>query len=161
MKKAAALIALVLWSVPAWAAGDAGLERLATCQDSWLVWSKTDPARMKAYVDQIHSGFSQSDNDAFVLPKTATSILGLHVTQLFPESVGMGVGFSVMVGGSFETARKAVEKKLGKSLGKCDDGENMRSCELELGEQRTLTLLAQDVPQTNSTLIGCFYYYGK
>lgn len=155
-----ALIVLTVCAAPAWA-DDAGLERLATCQDSWLDWHKSDPARMKAYVDQIHSGFSQNGNDAFMAPKAATSIFGLRVTQLFPDSVGMGVGFSVLLDGSFDTVRKTVEKKLGKSLSKCDDGENMRSCELEIGEKRTLMLMAQDVPKTNSALLGCYYYYEK
>jgi hypothetical protein len=160
--KAAAIVALVLGAavVPVWA-DDASLERLATCQESWLDWHKSDPARMKLYVDQIHSGFSQNGNDAFMAPKAATSIFGLRVTQLFPDSVGMGFGFSVLLNGSFDAVRKVVEKKLGKSLGKCDDGENMRSCELEIGEKRTVMLMAQDDPKTNSALLGCYYYYEK
>ncbi len=162
MKKIA-LIALVLGAslCPVWAADDMALERLATCQESWLVWSKTDPARLKTFRDEFQADFSPSGNDAFFVPKTAKSIMGLRVVQAFPDSVGMGVGFSVLVDGAFDTARAAVEKTLGKSLGKCENGENMRSCELEIAEQRTLMLMAQDDPKSSDTLLGCYYYYEK
>ena len=155
------LIILQVAIVPAWAADDASIERLATCQDSWLDWQKNDPVQLKKFYDHFRSDFSRKENDPFWVPKTETSIAGLRVEQAFPESVGMGVGFSVTVHATFDEARRRVEKTLGRSLGKCETGDNMRSCELEIADKRTLTLMAEDNPKSTTTLVGCYYFYEK
>jgi hypothetical protein len=154
-------VALQLAIVPAWGADDAGFERLATCKDSWLDWKKDDPAKLKPLADHIRSGFSQKDNDPFLVPTSNTSIAGLHVSQLFPDSVGMGVGFSATVDAPFEQTRRKFESLLGKPLTKCDTGEGMRSCGLEIAEKRTFMLMAEDSPKATKTLVGCYYYYEK
>jgi hypothetical protein len=105
-----ALAALSFFIMPAWAADDAMTTRLATCQDSWFEWSKTDPAQMKKFVDHIRASFTPHDNDPYFLPKADTSIMGMRVTEVYPESVGMGVGFSVTVAAPFDKARAAMEK---------------------------------------------------
>ena len=64
-------------------------------------------------------------------------------------------------GFTFDDARKAVEKALGKALQKCESGEDMRNCELEIAPQRTAMLLAEDKPNAHQTLIGCYYFYEK
>jgi hypothetical protein len=84
--------ALVFVTVSARAADDVSLARMATCQDSWLDLQMSDPAALQAFGKRLHAGFSQHDNDAFVLPKSRTEVLGLRVTQLYPDSVGMGQG---------------------------------------------------------------------
>jgi hypothetical protein len=73
----------------------------------------------------------------------------------------MGVGFSVMVETPFDTTRRTVEKIFGKSLQKCDSSDNMRTCELEIGEKRTFMLMAEDSAKSGTTLLGCYYYYEK
>lgn len=35
----------------------------------------------------------------------------------------------------------------------------MRTCALELGEKKTLTLLSDAGGQSKQTLVGCFYFY--
>lgn len=156
---AGAVVMLLAAIVPTTAADDLSLERLAMCQDSWLVWSKTDPVRMKTFTDNIQSNYSRSD--AFFVPKSPKTVAGFHVTQVYPESVGMGVGFSIVVDGKFDAVRRAVEGKVGKSLKACETSDNMRSCELEIGEERTLTILAEDNAKSSTTLFGCYYYYEK
>ena len=89
------------------------------------------------------------------------AIDGLKVTQLFPESVGMGVGFSVLVDATFDTARQALEPKLGKPLRQCESGDGMRICELPIAEQRTVMLMSGDPPNDRTTLVGCYYLYEK
>ncbi len=158
---AAVLIALSLMAAPVRAADDAGLVRMATCQDSWLDWNKSDPVQLKKFVDHIRAGFTPHDNDPYWLPKADTSILGLHIAQIFPQSVGMGVGFSLTVNAPFDTTRKVLEKSLGKKLGKCETGDGMRMCELDIAEQRTVTLMAGDDPKSTQTLVGCYYLYEK
>ena len=116
---------------------------------------------MKAFADLVHAQFVPHGNDPFALPKGNISVLGLRVTQAFPESVGMGVGFSLTVDAMFDDARKAVEKALGKPLGKCETGDGMRSCELEIASQRNVTLMAEDKPGARNALIGCYYFYEK
>jgi hypothetical protein len=71
----------------------------------------------------------------------------------------MGVGFSVMVEAPFDTARRTVEKTFGKSLQKCDASDNMRTCDLKIGEKRTFMLMAEDSAKSATTLLGCYYYY--
>jgi hypothetical protein len=85
----------------------------------------------------------------------------MNVSQAFPGSVGMGVGFSLTLDATFNDARKAAEKALGKALQKCESGEGMRNCELEIAPQRTVTLMAEDKPGIGHTLIGCYYFYEK
>ncbi len=87
--------------------------------------------------------------------------MGMNVSQAFPGSVGMGAGFSLTVDATFDSARRAVEAALGKSLLKCESGEDMRTCELEIAPQRSVMLLAEDKPDAKRTLIGCYYFYEK
>ena len=81
--------------------------------------------------------------------------------QVFPESVGMGVGFSVVVGASFDKTRTSLEHKIGKFLKKCETGDNMRMCELEIAEKKTIMLMAEDNVKSTTTLVGCYYFYAK
>jgi hypothetical protein len=153
---------LIAFQAPtALAADDMDIQRMATCQDSWLDWQKSDPARLHKFGDRFRAEFSPQSNDPFVLPKTSKTIAGLRVEQAFPISVGMGVGFSITVGAPFDTARKAFEKVLGKTLVKCETGDGMRTCELAIAEKRTFMLMGEDNPKSPSTLVGCYYYYEK
>jgi hypothetical protein len=147
---------------PARAADNAGIERLATCQDSWFEWKSSDPARLQSFVNRFKADFSPVGNEGAFKPKSSLTVAGLPVTQIYPESVGMGVGFSVIVNAPFETTRAALEKRLGKSLSKCEPpSDNMRACGLEIGEKKTILLLAEDNPKATTTLIGCYYFYEK
>jgi hypothetical protein len=162
MMKVAALAALTIFAaaLPASAADDDMLSRMALCKDSWLEWGKGDPARFKAFAGHVRAGFTPHGNDPFALPKTSVSVLGLRVLQAFPQSVGMGVGFSLTVDAKFDDARKAVEKALGKPLAHCEAGEGMHDCELEVAPQRTV-MVADDDSTKGHTLIGCYYLYEK
>jgi hypothetical protein len=74
----------------------------------------------------------------------------------------MGVGFSVIVNATFETTKAALEKRLGKPISKCEPPSgNMRTCELEIGEKKTIALMAEDNPKATKTLFGCYYFYEK
>jgi hypothetical protein len=73
----------------------------------------------------------------------------------------MGVGFSVWVNASFDLTKTALERKTGKPLKQCEVGDNMRTCSLELGDKKTLVLMAEDNPKGTTTLIGCYYFYEK
>jgi hypothetical protein len=165
MKIAAAcmgvLIGLVIAVASAWAAEDASLTRMATCQESWLDWQTKDPAQLKQFGDRLHAEFAQHGNDAFVVPNANVSIAGLRVTQLFPNSIGMGVGLSVTVDAPFDKARQIIEKTAGKPLSKCETSDGMRTCGLEIAEKRTLMLMAEDNPKATTTLVGCYYFYEK
>jgi hypothetical protein len=153
--------ALLCAIVPAWASDDVSLARMAMCRDSWLDWQKSDPARLKAFAQHLHGEFSPHDNDPFLVPTSNTFIAGLRVTQLFPDSVGMGVGFSVTLAGKFDETKRRLEKSLGKPLAKCETSDGMRSCELPIAEKRTVMIMAKDDPRSASTLIGCYYFYEK
>jgi len=158
---AGAALALGVFFAPAFAADDDALARMALCKDSWFEWQKSDPARLKVFADGFHAQFSPHDNDPYFLPKAKVSVMGMKVSQAFPGSVGMGVGFSLTVDATFGDTRKAVEQALGKALQKCDSGEAMRTCALAVAPHRATTLLAEDKPGVRRTLIGCYYFYEK
>lgn len=157
---AGAFITLACIVAPAHAADDAGLTRMTLCQDSWLDWSKNDPAKLKAFGENFRANFTHKDNDAFVTPKVETSIVGLRVVEVYPDSVGMGVGFSALVDAPFDKARVGMEKSLGRKFAHCEASDGMQTCDLQIAEQRTFTLMAAD-NEKNKTLAGCYYYYEK
>ena len=156
-----AATALVFAVLPALAADDTGLTRMALCQDSWFDWQKNDPAKLKAFAGYFRSSFVPHGNDPFLLPKNKVSVMGLNVSQAFPDSIGMAVGFSLTVDAPFDRARKAVETSLGKRLQHCETGDDMKTCALELAPQRAVTLMAEDSPKARQTLVGCYYFYEK
>lgn len=157
----AGVLAFAILLCPALAADDDALARMALCKDSWVDWSKSDPAKMKAFADRFRAQFSPHGNDPFGLPRANVLVMGLRIAQAFPDSVGMGVGFSLKVDATFDDARKAMEKALGKKLRKCETGESMRTCGLEIAPQRTVMLMGEDKPGASDTLIGCYYFYEK
>lgn len=154
-------LALAVFLAPAFAADDDAFTRMALCKDSWLDWQKGEPPKMKTFAEGFRAKFSPHGNDPFFLPKAKVSVLGMNVSQAFPGSVGLGVGFSLTVDATFDDTRKAVEKAVGQALQKCESGEDMRTCELAIAPQRTVMLLAEDKPGSRHTLIGCYYLYEK
>jgi hypothetical protein len=153
-----AMLAIVL---PAHAADDAALPRMALCQDSWFEWTKKDPKTFEGFRTHFFGAFSRHDNDPYWLPRAKISVLGMNVAQGFPDSVGMGVGFSLTVDAPYDTARAAMEKTLGKKLVHCEASDDMKSCELEIAPQRAITIMAEDSSKAKQTLIGCYYFYEK
>jgi hypothetical protein len=144
-------------------ADNLGIERLATCQDSWFEWKSRDPAQMKKFAESFQAAFShKKDTDPFFVPRSGQTVVGLPLAQVYPESVGMAVGFSVVVNASFDTTKASLEKKLGKSINKCEPpSDNMRTCDLEIGEKKTIVLMAEDNPKSTTALFGCYYFYEK
>lgn len=141
-------------------AAEPGLDTLATCRDSWFDW-KDDQARSAKFAENLRANYTyQQNRGGFLVPKTPKTLLGLPVAQVYPESAGMAVGFSVLVNSGFETTKKAVEKTLGKPL-KCDEkSDEMLGCELELGSKKTAFVMSED-KSSKSTLVGCYYFYEK
>jgi hypothetical protein len=155
------LLTLLVGVIPAWGADDPRVENLALCRDSWFGWKNTDPTQLNSFAAFLRSAFAHNGNDAFLVPKSPMAIDGLKVTQVFPESLGMGLGFSVLVDAPFDVAKQALEQKLGRPLRQCETGEGMRTCELPIAEQRTVMLMSGDPPNDKTTLVGCYYFYEK
>jgi hypothetical protein len=147
-------------AVSARAADDNNIERMATCQDSWFEW-KSEPSKLQDVTKHIKSTFVEKENSAFLVPKSEISVFGLKIVRLFPGSIGMAVGFSVIVEADFKKTRASLEKRLKKTFEKCETGDNMLTCELEIGEKKTILLLAEEDGKVVNTLFGCFYYYEK
>ncbi len=147
----------------AWSAENPDIERLATCQDSWLDWKSSNPAQLQKFIEDFRSAFLQKkDTDAFFVPKVSQTVAGLPLAQVFPESVGMAVGFSVTVNASFDKTKATVEKKIGRPFKKCEPpSDNMRTCASEIGEKKTIVLMAEDNPKSTTALFGCYYLYAK
>jgi hypothetical protein len=160
--RAGILAALLVAVTPAQAADNLGIERLATCQASWLDWKSSDPVQLKKFADSFQSDFLHKDNDPFFIPKSSQTVAGLPVAHVFPQSIGMAVGFSVVVNADFVKTKTIIEKKIGKSFKKCEPpSDNMRTCELEIGEKKTIVLMAEDNVKSTTTLLGCYYLYEK
>jgi len=161
MKTASLVLMLAAVAVPALAADDLSIERLVTCKDSWFDWKNDNAPQLKSFGEHFQSDFTQKESDAFFVPKTRDTIAGLNVARVFPNSVGMGVGFSVFVDAPFDEAKRRFEQALGKPLKKCEASDGMRTCELDIADKRTFTLMAEDNAKTTSTLAGCYYFYEK
>ena len=145
--------------VPVTAADDF-LDRLATCQTSWMDF-KDDPVQKKKFAETFNAGYEPKGNDGSWTPKKTAMVIGLPVVRVYPESVGMGVGFSVVVDTTFDKARAQIEKTIGKSLKNCENSEGMHTCELQVAENRTIMLLTGDTGKTKTTMLGCYYFYAK
>jgi hypothetical protein len=159
---AGAMLASLAIALPAAAADDAALTRMALCQDSWIEWTKKDTKSFEAFRARFMGQFAMPrEHELFWRPKSGVSVLGMRISQGFPDSVGMGVGFSLTVDATFDKARAAMEKALAKKLVHCEASDGMKSCELEVAAQRTVTLMAEDSPKSRQTLIGCYYFYEK
>jgi len=146
-------------TAPASAADDALLQRMVLCQDSWLDW-KGDKARLARYVKEVESRFSHDTRGAGFTPKAPTKAFGLPVAQLFPQSVGMALGFSVIVNADFAQARRSLEGQLGRTM-KCESSDGENACEMKIGEKKTVVLMSEDNGKSRQTLLGCYYYYEK
>jgi len=154
-------IAMFAAIFPAVAADDPGLTRMTLCQDSWAEWTKKEPKTFESFRNRFMNQFAPHENDPYWLPKASVSVLGMHIAQAFPGSIGMGVGFSLTVDVPFDKARAAMEKALGKKLQHCEASDNMKTCDLEVAPQRTVMVMAEDNPKSRQTLIGCYYFYEK
>lgn len=155
------MLTLLVVAMPVWGASDPRIENLTLCRDSWLDWKNTDPSALDNFGAFLRSAFAHNGNDAFFTPKSAMTIDGLKVTQVYPGSLGMGLGFSVLVDASFDVAKQALERDLGKPLRDCQTSDGMRTCELSIAEQRTVMLASNDPPNDKTTLAGCYYFYEK
>jgi len=71
----------------------------------------------------------------------------------------MGLGYSVVVEASFDTARASFEKQTGKRFKQCEASEGMKSCELEIGPKKTMVIMEASRGAQPQTLLGCYYYY--
>jgi len=160
---ATTLALLCAWTTPARAADDALLQRMSLCQDSWLDW-KDDEARVKRYVTEVESRFTHGARGAGLTPKAPTRAFGLPVAQLFPQNVGMALGFSVMVDADFAQTRRALEGRLGRTM-TCENSEEGRGCELRIGPKKTVVLMSDGDAKAGQTpkqtLLGCYYYYER
>lgn len=134
------------------------LLRLATCQDSWLEW-RNDEARIRRVAAMVHGGFEAQPRSPAYTPKRATTLLSHGVAELYPQSVGMAVGFSVALNAPFERVKADVERALGKPLANCDVSDGMKVCELKLAAKKTVMLMGNDKPGSVRTLMGCYYFY--
>ena len=152
-----ALLSLCLAATPA--PGDL-IEQLATCRVSWLDW-KNDPAQARTFGETINAAFTRQPRGPAWTPRKPIVVGGLKVVEAFPESVGMGVGFSLAVDADFDTARAEFERLAGKTFKACESGEGMKSCELTVAEKRTLMIVAGDNGRSKTTLLGCYYFYAQ
>ena len=156
----ALLLTTVLTQKPAQIEGDALLEELATCRASWQDW-RNDPVQGRKFADVITGTFTQQPRGPAWTPKRKVVVAGMPVVEAFPESVGMGVGFSLTVEANFDKARQQLEKAAGKTFKDCEAGEGMRTCEFAVAEKRTLIIIAGDNGKAKTSLIGCYYFYAR
>ncbi|MGH8062354.1 MAG: hypothetical protein ACREO7_10135 [Pseudoxanthomonas sp.] len=138
---------------------DIYLGKLATCQESWFDW-KNDDRRMGQYIDRLNANYTRIEEEPAFLPKVPGKVLGFPLVKVYPQSVGMGVGFSLQLDAPFAKIRDEVEGRLGKPL-ECSTSDGMTSCGVELGENKTVMLTAFGDGADAVNLLGCYYYYEK
>lgn len=141
---------------PASAADEPMLKRFGTCQESWHDWQEGDP-RQAQFVRDVEGRLDRRDDGAAFTPKSPMTVFGLAVSQVYPQSVGMGVGFSMIVDADFAESRRAFEKQLGRPM-TCVVSDGLPACELQLGVRKTAVLMTDD-PRRKTTLAGCYYFF--
>lgn len=137
-----------------------GVLRLLTCQDSRLEW-KDVPVKKQKFVDELKANFKQNKRDGSFVPIKPMSILGHEIVQLFPQSVGMGVGYSVIVSASFAATKASLEKQMGKSFDRCEAASEGKSCGRELAKLKTVMLMEGSRGNDPTTVFGCYYLSEK
>lgn len=142
------------------ASEDSNLLQMTTCQDSWLDW-KQDPVKLENFRAGLESRFKQNGNDGSYSLIKASTVLGQKVSLVYPQSVGTGLGYSVIVEAGFDPVRKGLEKHIGKPLGQCGVADGMKSCEHKIAEKKTIVLMEGVRGKNPQTLLGCYYYYEK
>ncbi len=153
----AALLAALAGSADVRAADDPQMQRLVLCQDKWFDW-KDDAVRMARFGNLFETQYEESTSDGAFAPKSPTSVFGWSIAQVYPQSVGMGVGFSLTVSTDHTRARALIEQQLGKPMN-CATSEGVRSCAIELGNKRTAMLITGQNGGAQTSLIGCYYFY--
>jgi len=154
-----AAIALLLATLSsAHADEDPGMLPMTSCQESWLDW-KQDPVKAEKFSRQFQSRFKRNEREASFSPIGESTLFGHRINRVYPQSVGMGLGYSVVVEASFDTARASFEKQTGKRFKQCEASEGMKSCELEIGPKKTMVIMEAGRGAHAQTLLGCYYYY--
>lgn len=157
---AAAALSSSVAGVPAANEADAPyFGKLATCQDSWFDW-KDDAQRMGQYADRLTASFVRIEEEPAFVPKHPGTVLGFPLVKVYPQSIGMGVGFSVQLGGQLAEIRSEVENRLGQPL-ECSPSDGMTSCAVELGDEKTVLLTGYGEGAAAVNLLGCYYFYEK
>jgi hypothetical protein len=62
---------------PVRAADNLSVERLATCQDSWLDWKNSDPVRLKRFAQSFQSDFFAERERSILCSKIKPNVAGL------------------------------------------------------------------------------------
>jgi hypothetical protein len=135
------------------------LKRMATCQDSWLTW-QGDERQMAEFIKSFDADYTRSEQEPAFLPKGPSKVLGFPLIKVYPQSVGMGVGFSLQLAASLVQVRAHVEPLLGKPLD-CSVSDDMTYCAFVIDPTKTITLTADGNGMGKFSLLGCFYYYAK
>lgn len=153
------LLCVLLFS-NAHAADDMLLLQLATCQESWTDWGKSSP-KIDDFRKIFSTDFERKDREASFAPIKPFSMLGHSVREVYPESVGMGVGFSVVVDAEFDKFKASLEKQVGTSIAECSKEGDSRTCEHTFSEKKTLMVMEGGRGKNAKTLFGCYYFYAK
>jgi len=123
-------------------------------------WDKSSP-KVDDFRKMFSVDFKQKGGGAGFAPGKPMSILGHSVSEVYPESVGMGVGFSVLVDAEFDKVKASLEKQVSKPIAKCSKEGDSRSCEYAFAEKKTLLLMEGGRGKNAKTLFGCYYFYAK
>jgi hypothetical protein len=136
------------------------LERMATCEDSWLDW-RDDPARTKAFAEGLKVSFEQRGKGPSLAPRGRTTFLRMPVLKVFPDTIGMARGFSILLYAMFDDAKALLEQGYSTHLDNCQTSAGTRMCSREIGENKTLLVMGDTGANRHQTLLGCFYNNDK
>lgn len=134
------------------------LQKLASCEDSWLDW-KRDETRMRAFGEVLMAHFRRDEKRRVWVPLRPLHYLGAEVSELTPQSVGMGLGFGVTLKAPMASLREGFEQAVGRKLGDCNSSDGLTSCGAELAQRKTAMMVSPTAKPQVGTLVGCYYYY--
>ncbi len=139
------------------AAEDTIALKLMTCQTSWLDW-KDNPTLAEPFNKQLKASYRIDDEDGTYKPIGSMTVLAKKVSRVYPNTMGQGLGFAVLVDAKFEAVRGALAKHGMKPIHQqCNIDEYTKSCTFVMGNKKTILLYADAGTKNQQTLVGCSY----
>lgn len=137
------------------------LQRMVTCQDSWLDF-QNDERRVDRFIELLDTHFRRDNKLKALVPRAGATLMGYPIVDVTPETVGIGQGFGVTVKAPLDEVRKSYEAALGRKMTECKrEDEGMTICSVEIARQKTATLITPTKRPEVGTLMGCYYKYER
>jgi hypothetical protein len=147
--------------IPAWAADNLRIERFATCQDSRLDWKKSDPPQLKNLLRAFNQIFRGRRKIHSLFQNQTRLLLDFRLFRCSPRILVWRLVCRSWLKQILTPPKRARRKDRQVVSVNATPSDNIRTCELEIGEKKTSLLMTEDNVKSKTTLLGFYYFYAK